>query len=107
MWLGLALGGMASLFLALSYTFSGMSVRRCKDVGTFGLLCRAHVVMGVLSLIGLPFIWTPTLATHFGDEPIADRDHAEDPGFGLQIDRVKAASESERVASKQAEELGL
>ncbi len=67
MWLGLALGGMASLFLALSYTFSGMSVRRCKDVGTFGLLCRAHVVMGVLSLIGLPFIWTPTLATHFGD----------------------------------------
>ncbi len=67
MWLGLALGGMASLFLALSYTFSGMSVRRCKDVGTFGLLCRAHVVMGVLSLIGLPFIWTRTLATHFGD----------------------------------------
>ena len=47
------------------------------------------------------------LATHFGDEPIADRDHAEDPGFGLQIDRVKAAAESERVASKQAEELGL
>lgn len=67
MWLGLALGGMASLFLALSYTFSGMSVRRCKDVGTFGLLCRAHVVMGVLSLIGLPFVWTRTLATHFGD----------------------------------------
>ena len=47
------------------------------------------------------------LATHFGDEPIADRYHAEDPGFGLQIDRVKAAAESERVASKQAEELGL
>ena len=67
MWLGLALGGMASLFLALSYTFSGMSVRRCKDAGTFGLLCRAHVIMGVLSLIGLPFIWTPTLVTHFGD----------------------------------------
>ncbi|MBR6058917.1 MAG: hypothetical protein IKP58_12190 [Victivallales bacterium] len=67
MWLGLALGGMASLFLALSYTFSGMSVRRCKDVGTFGLLCRAHVIMGILSLIGLPFVWTQTLATHFGD----------------------------------------
>ena len=47
------------------------------------------------------------MATSFGDEPIADRDHAEDPGFGLQIDRVKAAAESERVASKQAEELGL
>ena len=47
------------------------------------------------------------MATSFGDEPIADRDHAESGDFGLQIDRVKAAAESERVASKQAKELGL
>ena len=47
------------------------------------------------------------MATSFGDEPIADRDHAESGDFGLQIDRVKAAAESERVASKQARELGL
>lgn len=47
------------------------------------------------------------MATSFGDEPIADRDHAESGDFDLQIDRVKAAAESERVASKQARELGL
>ena len=47
------------------------------------------------------------LMTHFGDEPIADRDDVKGAGFGLQIDRVKAAAESERVASKQAKELGL
>jgi len=47
------------------------------------------------------------MATHFGDDPIAGRDNVKAAGFGLQIDRVKAAAESERVASKQAKELGL
>ena len=47
------------------------------------------------------------MATHFGDEPVCNRDEAKGDSFGLQIDRVKAAVESERVASKQARELGL
>lgn len=47
------------------------------------------------------------MTTHFGDEPIGNRDEMKAGSFGLQIDRVKAAAESERVASKQARELGL
>lgn len=47
------------------------------------------------------------MATHFGDEPVCNRDEAKGDSFGLQIDRMKAAVESERVASKQARELGL
>lgn len=47
------------------------------------------------------------MATHFGDEPIGNRDEMKAGSFGLQIDRMKAAVESERVASKQARELGL
>ena len=47
------------------------------------------------------------MATNFGDEPIGNRDDPQSGDFGLQIDRVKAAAESERVASKQARELGL
>ena len=47
------------------------------------------------------------LITSFGDHPIADRDNLKSGEFGLQIDRAKAAAESERVAAKQAKELGL
>lgn len=47
------------------------------------------------------------LVTSFGDNPIGDRDNLASGEFGLQIDRVKAAAESERVATKQAKELGL
>lgn len=47
------------------------------------------------------------MASNFGDHPIGDRDNMKSDGFGLMIDRVKAAAESERVASKQAKELGL
>ena len=43
----------------------------------------------------------------YGDDPIGDRDEMKVGSFGLQIDRMKAAVESERVASKQARELGL
>ena len=47
------------------------------------------------------------MITSFGDHPIGDRDNLKSGDFGLQIDRVKAAAESERVAAKQAKELGL
>ena len=45
------------------------------------------------------------MVTSFGDHPIGDRDNLRSGEFGLQIDRVKAAAESERVAAKQAREL--
>ncbi len=47
------------------------------------------------------------MATSFGDSPIGCRGKMEDSAFGLQIDRDKAAAESERVAANQARELGL
>ena len=47
------------------------------------------------------------MATSFGDNPIGDRGKVDGAGFGLQIDRGKAAAESERIAAKQAKELGL
>lgn len=47
------------------------------------------------------------MATGFGDNPIGARGKSGDDGFGLKIDREKAAEESERVAAKQARELGL
>jgi drug/metabolite transporter (DMT)-like permease len=65
MWSGLLPGGFAAFFLALSYIFSGMSVRRNHRVGTLGLLCRAHIVMGVLAAIGLIFFWTPSIVDGF------------------------------------------
>lgn len=43
--------------------------------------------------------------SNFCDQPIGNRDDVKGGAFGLQIDRVKAAAESERVAAKQAEEL--
>ena len=45
------------------------------------------------------------MATSFGDHPIGNRDDLKGGDYGLKIDRVKAAAESERVASKQAKEL--
>ena len=50
MGMGLATGFAAALFLALSYVFSGMSVRRFAGVSPVSLLCRSHLVMGALSL---------------------------------------------------------
>ena len=47
------------------------------------------------------------MTTSFGDNPIGDRDNVKGADFGLHIDRGKAAAESERVAAKQARELGL
>lgn len=58
---GLFMGLGAALFLALSYVFSGMSVRRFPGVSTLAMLCRAHLVMGVVSLIGLALTYTPAL----------------------------------------------
>lgn len=66
MGMGLATGFAAALFLALSYVFSGMSVRRFAGVSPVSLLCRSHLVMGVLSLVGLACVWSPAVVTGFG-----------------------------------------
>ncbi|MGN0878625.1 MAG: hypothetical protein ACI4WT_04130 [Oligosphaeraceae bacterium] len=66
MGMGLATGFAAALFLALSYVFSGMSVRRFAGVSPVSLLCRSHLVMGALSLVGLACVWSPAVVTGFG-----------------------------------------
>ena len=45
------------------------------------------------------------MVTAFGDNPIGERGNVKSGEYGLKIDRVKAAAESERVAAKQAKEL--
>lgn len=66
MLLGLCLGGCAAICLAFSYIFSGYAVRHNLDVGPIGLLARAHLLMGVLSLCGLPFVWCSEIVSGFG-----------------------------------------
>lgn len=66
MGMGLATGFGAALFLALSYVFSGMSVRRFAGVSPVSLLCRSHLVMGALSLVGLACVWSPAVVSGFG-----------------------------------------
>ncbi len=65
MYIGIFTGAIAAFCLAWAYVFSGMSVRRNKDVGAFSLLCRGHVVSGILSVIGLAFCWTPQVIYGF------------------------------------------
>lgn len=62
---GLLVGFGAAFFLALSYIFSGMSVRRNGKLGALGLLCRAHIVMCLLSCIGLCFVYSPVVVSGF------------------------------------------
>ena len=62
---GLLLGSAAAFCLALAYVFSSMAVRHNLNIGPAGLLCRAHLIMGALSLIGLCFTWSPLVLTHF------------------------------------------
>ena len=56
---GLLLGSAAAFCLALAYVFSSLAVRRHLDISPIGLLCRAHLIMGALSLAGLCFTWSP------------------------------------------------
>lgn len=62
---GLILGTCAALCLAFSYLFSGYAVRHNMNVGPIGLLARAHLVMAVLSLAGLPFVWDDLAVSGF------------------------------------------
>jgi len=62
---GILLGSIAAFCLALAYVFSSQAVRRHRDIGPIGLLCRAHVIMGALSLVGLCFTWSPLVLSNF------------------------------------------
>ena len=62
---GIACGLVAAFFMALAFVFSGRAVRKCPALGSLGLLARAHVIMGVLSLVGLYFFWVPEVFSEF------------------------------------------
>lgn len=56
---GIMCGLVAAFFMALAFVFSGRAVRQCPALSSLGLLVRAHIIMGVLSLTGLYFLWVP------------------------------------------------
>ncbi len=62
---GIACGLVAAFFMAFAFVFSGRAVRKCPALGSLGLLARAHVIMGVLSLVGLYFFWVPEIFSEF------------------------------------------
>jgi len=62
---GILCGLVAALFMALAFVFSGRAVRQCPALSSLGLLARAHMIMGVLSLLGLYFLWVPEVLTRF------------------------------------------
>ena len=62
---GILCGLVAALFMALAFVFSGKAVRQCPRLSSLGLLARAHIIMGVLSLIGLYFLWVPEILSEF------------------------------------------
>lgn len=63
--IGIASGLSAAFFVALAFVFSGKAIRQCPELGSLGLLARAHIIMGLMSLLGLCFFWTADLASEF------------------------------------------
>ncbi len=57
---GIALGLAAAACQSLSYVFSRLFVIR-RHNGVMQLLVMAHVLMGLASLVALPFLWSPQL----------------------------------------------
>ena len=64
---GIISGLLSAVFLALAYVFSGVAVRHCRQAGPVTILALAHVMMGLLSLVGLAFMWTPLVWTALPD----------------------------------------
>jgi drug/metabolite transporter (DMT)-like permease len=64
---GIISGLLSAIFLALAYVFSGVAVRHCRQAGPVTILALAHVMMGLLSLVGLAFMWTPLVWTALPD----------------------------------------
>ena len=59
--LGISFGFCTAFSQALSYIFSGFAVRRHGNLGTIGILARTHIFIAIVSLLTLPFFWTPKL----------------------------------------------
>ncbi|NLF93251.1 MAG: DMT family transporter [Oligosphaeraceae bacterium] len=55
--LGVICGLVAALFMALAFFCSSRAIRLHPDMGSLGLLARAHVIMGGLALVALPLFW--------------------------------------------------
>lgn len=62
---GIMCGLVAALFMALAFVFSGRAVRQSPNLSSLGLLARAHIMMGGLSLLGLYFLWVPEIVSEF------------------------------------------
>jgi len=61
---GIVLGLVAAIFLSASYVLSRLFVIR-RERGGVQLLVAAHVIMGAVSLVAIPFAW-PRQMPHFG-----------------------------------------
>jgi len=60
---GLLSGLFAAFLMALAFLFSSYAVRKHQTVGSIGILLRAHIIMGIISIPGLFFIWRAELWT--------------------------------------------
>lgn len=58
---GIFCGLNAAVLMAVAFLCSSAAVRRHPQLGTVGLLARAHVIMGVLGALLLPAVWSPAL----------------------------------------------
>ncbi len=54
---GVICGLVAALFMALAFFCSSRAIRLHPEMGSLGLLARAHVIMGGIALVALPLFW--------------------------------------------------
>jgi drug/metabolite transporter (DMT)-like permease len=63
--IGIMCGLTAAFFMSLAFVFSSRAMRLCPALGSLGLLARAHILMGLLSVVGLCFFWVPGVLSKF------------------------------------------
>lgn len=59
--IGITSGFLAAVLMAAAFLASGWAIRRTKGLDGIGLIANASVIMGLLSIVGLYFVWTPEL----------------------------------------------
>lgn len=62
---GIFCGLNAAVLMAIAFLCSAAAGRRHPQLGTLGLLARAHVVMGILAAVLLPVVWSPIVLNDF------------------------------------------
>lgn len=55
--IGISCGLAAAMFMALGFFSSSRAIRLHPEMGSMGLLARAHIIMGAIALAALPFFW--------------------------------------------------